>query len=217
MSCNGCSKSKPIVNKKYGLCDDCNSIRLTGQSKGERQAESASKYKQKVLQRFRDKVETENFIISGKHRKPIKSQTKKEQGIKGQLSRLKTSIRLESVQENQYYCCGCGKASPILDCSHILSVGQFKHLELVKENIQLMDRDCHRVWESGTISQQMNLLCFSSNLVFIYCYDTTTFNKFITRIEEYQAWLIEDQDKGKVLKISKILEEIAAGIEKGGG
>ena len=35
MSCNSCKKDLFIVNKKYGLCDDCNYFRINGATKQE--------------------------------------------------------------------------------------------------------------------------------------------------------------------------------------
>lgn len=216
MCCSNCGKPYKIVNVKYGLCDNCNYSRLhAGKSKSERQAESATAYRKKYLSKFREKItdETDEVVLKypnkSKGRKsPLRQQTKKEAGIKSALSVLKTSIELEAVQNNEYYCQGCGAAACGLDKSHILSVGQFKSLELVKENIQLMCRECHRIWESGTIEEQMQLYCFVQNLHFIYNYSIESFNKFITRIEEYMVWLIDDNDQVKIKAVDDILQEL---------
>lgn len=209
MSCSGenCN-SNQIANVKYNLCDNCNSIRLTGKSKSERQAESALKFRNsqianskqngsgisglvKSTKRTHDRGlfvrNISGSVIANKvkTRTPIKQQTSREAGIKSKLSVLKMEIELEAVQNNEYFCCGCGKSHPGLDKSHILSVGQFKYLELVKENIQLMDRDCHIIWESGAIDEQMNLHCFVDNVCFIYLHEREQYQKFITRMETY--------------------------------
>jgi hypothetical protein len=212
LSCNNCSKELPIVNKNYGLCGDCNSIRLTGKTLAERQAESASKYREKYVTNFRKKVSAEtDYQISPKYSsvrksgKPIKQQTKKESGIKSQLSQVKRGIELEAVQNNEYYCKGCGRSHVGLDKSHILSVGQYKQYELIKANIQLLCRDCHIIWESGTIEQQMKLHCFVDNLQFICTLEPLVHQKFITRIEEYKVWLIAEKDQEKIRDINEIL------------
>ncbi len=232
-NCNGCGFPKPIVNKKYGLCDCCNSIRLHGKSKSERQAESHRKYQEKRQKQpvsnkqvnsrnlYQPEVKEGNgrSFISPSVKKlhyTIPQQTKKEARVKSALSVLKTSIELEAVQINEYYCRGCGHSHPGLDKSHILSVGRYKALELVKENIQLMCRECHKIWESGTIEEQMRLHCFADNLVFIFFYDEESFNKFLTRIEEYQGWLIPGQDQEKITFINNLINEVAARIEQAG-
>jgi hypothetical protein len=208
LSCSNCTKNLPIVNVKYNLCNNCNSIRITGKSISERQAESAVKYRKNALERFRAKitVETDDFLqpvikLPVKAKKQlsttirIKAQTTEEALIKKQLSALKQEIRLEAVQNNEYYCCGCGNTG-VLDCSHILSVGQFKHLELVKENIQLMCRNkCHVIWENKNPAQVIKLNCFLDNMVILAKYDMVSYNKLITKIEDYQVWITDEQEQ----------------------
>lgn len=203
MNCSGCDLPKPIVNVKYHLCPDCNSLRLHSKSLSERQAESVKK--------FRDKNRIKsNHIVS---RSPIRRQTTKEAGVKSSLSTLKNKIRLDAVQNNEYYCQGCGSGQIDLDCSHILSVGQYKHLELVKENIQLMCRKHHDIWESGEIWDQLQLNCFAMNLIWVYRHDQQKFSRYITRIEEFCRFLIPDQDGAKIDLIARNLEIIYAGVE----
>ena len=196
MPCNQCTKDLPIVNVKYGLCHSCNSVRLTGKTPAQRQAESVTKYRQKA-------ANTATTKTSGTHT-PIKQQTAKESAVKKQLSELKKEIRLEAIQNNEYYCCGCGQTG-LLDCSHILPVGMFKHLELVKKNIQLLCRDCHRVWESSEIDQKMRLYCFVENMLFIKEHDLTTYNKNITKIESYLPFI---EYRSELLFVRNILENL---------
>ena len=194
-----------ILNVKYNLCNNCNSIRLTGKSPGERQAASALKFRNRQIEKNKDKgvVLCSNPVNSPKEKKDrglfvripepipqleikkvlVKRQTLKEAGVKSKLSILKREIEMEAVQNNEYFCKGCGISKAGLDKSHILPVGQFKHLELVKENIQLLCREDHIIWESGTIDMQMNLNCFVDNVCFIHIYDKVQYQKFITRIE----------------------------------
>lgn len=229
--CSGenCSNTN-IANVKYNLCPVCNSRRLTGKSPGERQAESALKFRNSqiansklklgsaVVSKLGNSVKRKNdrglFVrtvdpvtIIREKVTPIRQQTSKEAGVKNKLSALKKEIELDAVQNDEYYCQGCGKSHPGLDKSHILSVGQFKHLELVKENIQLLDRDCHKIWESGSIDQQMSLHCFVDNVCFIYLHEREQYQKFITRIEtflESLAWT----EAGKFDEFSNKYHEI---------
>jgi hypothetical protein len=71
-----------------------------------------------------------------------------------------------------------------------------------------MCRGCHRIWESGTIEEQVGLLCFIDNLQFIYTLEPLVFQKFITRIEEYKVWLIEEKDQDKIRVINEILQAV---------
>lgn len=43
--CNNCKREKPIVNKRYGLCDNCNYLRLNGKTKQEVYKERQSRNK----------------------------------------------------------------------------------------------------------------------------------------------------------------------------
>lgn len=134
-------------------------------------------------------------------RTAIKRQTNEEATRKNQLSKVKKEIDLTEIQNNTYFCKGCGRSYPGLDKSHILSVGLYKHLELVKENMQLMCREgslhsrsnqgCHTIWESGTMKEKMKLHCFVENIVAIHKLDYPTFNVFINEIEylDYSKYL----------------------------
>lgn len=187
MACLGQDcKSERIVNVKYNLCNNCNSLRITGKTLFERQVESSKKSQSKQPSEPKEKKDRGLYVRSGTISNPsgIKKQTGKESIIKSQLSILKNKIRLYAIQNNEYFCKGCG-CTGSLDCSHILSVGLFKHLELCEENIQLLCRYCHLIWESAAIDIQMNLLCFNDNLIFIATQDQLAYNKFKTRVDSY--------------------------------
>ena len=111
---------------------------------------------------------------------PIKRTTSSEATVKKKLSKIKKEIRLEAIQDGTYYCQGCGGKNPdcsVIDVSHIMSVGQYKLLELVKENMQLLGRPCHNTWESGTLEEKMQLLCYESNMEFIRQHDILLYNR----------------------------------------
>lgn len=48
-NCSGCGYKKPIVNKKYYLCDNCNYERINGKTKTEKRIESVNKLKRNTL------------------------------------------------------------------------------------------------------------------------------------------------------------------------
>lgn len=183
MCCSKCKENKPIVNKKYNLCDDCNFMRLhDGKTKAEVYSERAKDKEPKV------------YIIKSKSTpsrssKPIKQQTAKEKTRKNELSRVKSEIELDAVQDGKYYCWGCGHAKGGLDKSHILSVKQRKDLELDKENINLFCRDCHTDWESWEIVRMIKLLTFEKDLEYIKSKDKGVYNKILDAIE---YWITHD-------------------------
>lgn len=143
------------------------------------------KQKEYIDKQQKKSIERQKTVVS-KQYKPIKQQTTKERNIKKNLSDLKREIELEAIQNGTYYCQGCGCSYPGLDKSHILSIGQYKHMELVKENIQLLCRKDHMIWESGDIEQMINLNCFESNLAFIKIWDLDAYQRLLTKKEEYE-------------------------------
>lgn len=155
---NGCNQ--PVWSKK--LCRSC-----WGREYGKPIRQSKAPVTKKVVKR-------------------VKPQTTEEAIIKAALSKLKKEIELEAVQNNEYYCAGCGKSYVGLDKSHILAVGYIKDLELCKENIQLMCRLCHAIWESMDIALMVKLNCFDSNLAFIKEHDTLMYNKLQRKSDEYR-------------------------------
>jgi len=174
MSCNSCRLDKPIVNKKYDLCDDCNYMRLhNGQSKAEVAREKAS-----------NKIATlpKIYVFKTKKRLSSNQKTQKQQVIDKALQLLKESIRLDAKQSDSYYCKGCGKTERHLDCSHILSVKHRKDLELVRENINLFCRQCHIDWESGDILKMIALHSFEKDLAYMKENDPGRYNKLLDAI-----------------------------------
>ena len=178
MCCSNCNQSKPIVNKKYDLCDDCNFMRLhNGQSKSEVYSQ---RNKDKPVKTYTLPIITRSTRMPSQ--KALKQQTPKQKEVQQLLHALKATITLDAIQSDQYYCKGCGNAGGKLDCSHILSVKHRKDLELVKENINLMCRDCHMDWESGNILKMLNLICFEADFVYIKANDPGRYNKLLDAI-----------------------------------
>lgn len=177
MECKKCEKSVPIVNKKYWLCNECNFMRLNnGATRGEVYSERAKK---------REEFKTPRKTNTKIKPKRMKQQTSKERIVKGQLSELKQQIREEANSDNMYYCWGCGIGGEGLDCSHILSVGQRKDLELDKDNINLFCRGCHNNWESNDFKKMYKLLTFEKDLIYIREHDSKRYNQLISMMEEY--------------------------------
>lgn len=178
MPCTKCKKNYIIVNKKYGLCNSCNYERLNNktiiQNRKERHQESLKNKKP---------IQYTEIQIKPLNKSKIKQQTIREKQIKTKLSLLKKEIELDAILNNEYYCKGCGTSKDGLDKSHILSVGKYKHLELVKDNIQLLCRSCHLAWESNNIDKMMKLNCFEDNLLIIKRYDLETYRKLVTKME----------------------------------
>jgi hypothetical protein len=173
MSCNKCNKDYPIANKKYGLCGSCN-FQRTHNGETQQQVYSA-----------RALLKPQKIYTLKKSIKPIKQHSTKDAAIKKKLYQIKNSIELEAVQNDMYYCWGCGQCKSALDKSHILSVGKHKKLELEKENMNLFCRTCHDHWESGNIERMGMLLTFEKDLFYIKEQSLGTFSEIIFKINQY--------------------------------
>jgi 5-methylcytosine-specific restriction endonuclease McrA len=185
--CSGCSLPKPIQNKKHNLCTDCV---FKKNHNGLTQAEVYSeREKSRASIKSINKIEvinSTNIVKKSKRKKKTKSsQQLRQEEIDIQIKLLKEQIRQEAINNDNYHCVGCMKTSYILDCSHIISVKQEKSLELVKENIQLLCRDCHIKWESWEFEKMSSLYCFKSNLEFIKDHSTKTYYRILSKEEEY--------------------------------
>lgn len=196
--CSTPNCNKPTINRKYNLCNDCNYIRLNGKSRQQTYQERNELRPKKTYQL--------------KSHKPIKQQTQKEFTQKKELSQVKREIELEAVQNGTYYCKGCGISYVGLDKSHIVSVGKRKDLELEKDNINLLCRDCHEDWESGDIIRMIRLQCFEKDLKYIQEKDLSIYGIVINKVKQAQKWANSTENHtGKYLKniLKKFGEKVA--------
>lgn len=183
--CKGCERQSYIVNRKRMLCDECNHVRLHGESKQQTQAKQTQKYQEKYQAKQLNKpIVTKVYEFKPKKNYVIRQSTKKEEIQKSLLSLVKKRVRKEAIDSDTYYCWGCGDGSQNLDCSHILSVKQRKDLELEQENINLFCRDCHNIWEHESIVKKKKLLTFDKDLEYIRNNDERVYQSLMFKISE---------------------------------
>lgn len=177
-NCNNCNTDKYIVNRKRMLCDDCNHMRIHGETKQETQNKQHQKWleKAKIREKAKPTKPQKNYTI--------KQSTAKNTAQKAELSKLKFSISEEALLNGEYFCKGCGQSNGGLDRSHILSVKQRPDLELDPNNIDLLCRECHVNWESWNPFKMIKLFCFESYLSYIYKKDEETFFKIFCKMED---------------------------------
>lgn len=179
LGCSECKKDTIIVNRTKWLCDDCNFSRLhKGKSREDVAKEKQKENQLKMRENTLKSIETHSDSFKQKQRFKIKQTTSKQASLNQKLSQIKNEIALEAIQNDEYFCKGCGSSSEI-DKSHILSIGQRKDLELVKENIQLLCRRCHIKWEGGNYSKMSSLWCFNDNLEYIKKVDLGKYHKIL--------------------------------------
>jgi 5-methylcytosine-specific restriction endonuclease McrA len=61
------------------------------------------------------------------------------------------------VKERDYSCRGCGASNVALDFSHTVARSQAPQLICDPNNIELMCRGCHLIWENGEINNKATL------------------------------------------------------------
>jgi len=173
-----------IENKKYNMCPTCNYFRLHGKSQNEVYSER-KKVRDTQKAQSEPKVRTKPISSIPKVRKPVilTKKAKEERNIKSKLSALKKEIRQEAIDNDTYFCKGCLKSSENLDCSHSLSVGLWKKYELVKENILLLCRKCHLLFESRQKEKLLQLHCLDEILQFIKSVEPNEYNKYIEKLK----------------------------------
>lgn len=66
----------------------------------------------------------------------------------------------EIIKTREYECRGCGATNVPLDFSHTVARSQYPQLITEPDNIELMCRNCHYVWENGNIEEKAQLRNF---------------------------------------------------------
>lgn len=139
--CKQCNQEKYIVNSKQ-LCDDCNQIRLHGQTRFEASVEKQKNKGNKI------------YVLK---RKPLKTRSKTKIK-KERKSTGERQVHFEIWEEREHICVNCkcdldrfvdeetGEPFPML-FSHIRSKGARPDLRLEKDNYDLLCPDCHYCYE----------------------------------------------------------------------
>lgn len=113
-------------------------------------------------------------------KKPIRRVSSEQAVINRELSALKKEIEIEALQDGTYYCQGCGGArcnNTGLDKCHILPIGRYPELQLIKEILTLMGRKCHEIWDSGTLEEKKELLNYDHMMSIVLKYDELWYNR----------------------------------------
>ena len=175
------------------LCANCAHFQKYGESIF---ATNQRKLREKQLQYREKKKETP---VTPKKR--IVQVSEKQKEINEQLKKVKDKITEHAFNTNSHYCVGCGVTSITLDRSHILSVKHRSDLQMDKNNIQLLCRSCHNVWEHGKIDAQINLNCFLESVEYIYKNDSERFQKLFHKLLDYY-------EKVKYTSVLKLIRKI---------
>ena len=170
MSCSKCNLDKEIVNKHFGLCLECNNLRLHGSKYGKQYKGIGSNKKSflapKKPKKFRNKSK-------GKPKKSLFVSNLKE---KDELTTLqKDEIFYEECFNSckDHKCENCreelpsvfrdeeGKIVARFRYSHIIPKSIASHLRHVLKNINHLCARCHTRWDHG---DKYNMKIYSENV-----------------------------------------------------
>jgi len=187
--CKGdCGQETVIVNKHYGLCDDCNYKRLHGgQSKSQ-------VYQSRAIQRAIDKPKV-NPTITHDNRQVVVAELKSKYSIK-KISNKKAErdkrmhVTYAKIDQNRPPICeGCGRGDLPLSHSHLLSQHDRPDLADAEQNIRLhcfgSYAACHETWERGVPYQVVEMDDFAANVQYISTVDKQKYNAIVASFEFY--------------------------------
>ena len=138
--CRKCSNSRPIVNKKYYLCEECNYKRLHG-DKPRKKHPLRSQSKKHLFTRAQEERCYEEVFNSKSHRCE------------------ECGVELSSVFRDED-----GRVVDRYQYSHILSKGAWPELRFHPKNFNRLCMSCHTRWESG---DRKSMSIFERNKVVI--------------------------------------------------
>lgn len=182
--CSECGVVKPIVNKKRGLCDDCNFTRLHhGKTKEEVYKERHAKKEKKFTQ-----VKKFNFVDKIPLVKKIKKTfIKKISNKKAAVEKELRVVYKKIDNDREPICEGCGRGDVPLSHSHLLSQYFRQDLITEEENIRLHCfgnyNSCHDKWERGAPVDLIEMKDFKENLEYIKEVDRGAYNKIVANFE----------------------------------
>jgi len=160
---------QPAPSKRLKTCPNCAHI--------EQHGESIFETKWREYREKQRATPPKRYVIPSRSAKG----KRKEAEIQAAKSKLKSEARDGAFTE----CGGCGKHFKRVDASHKVPVSQSCKLAAVPENIRLLCRDCHTVWENGTVMELIKLRCFLEDMEYLAVYDWKRFFRVYCRILAY--------------------------------
>lgn len=168
-----------IYNKKYGLCELHNWLRV---HKGKTEKDFYNRYvygqNKKLIININKKDNSDYFLKKTK----LKNFSNKNLINYNKKKKSYNEIDLEREQ----ICEGCGN-NLFLSRSHLISVKERKDLEDDKNNIRIYcmqrkdgSKGCHQRWESN-LENKKTLLDFEENMEYIKKMDIKIYNKILLK------------------------------------
>lgn len=174
--CTECGYNAPIVNKKYGLCGNCNYKRLhDGKSKQEVYAERRKSKNGELPQRKNKKCNIRNISKLNSYKCSDGSKV-----TQSEINRRYVDTCTRIKQEREPICQGTGRTDLPLSFSHTISRKRCKEIgrtELIwaDGNIEIESytppgsnsEAAHNIWDAGNLEKKKTLLNFDRKLEYI--------------------------------------------------
>ncbi len=159
MACSECNRDREIVNKHFGLCQDCNNIRLHG-----------SKYGKTYTFNRKDKKSGKPAETRVRYQVDMGTKVRKKKGTKKTDIEIKldNDFYLECFKQSDHKCEECGTELPdfFLDdnfnvaarwrYSHVIPKSIASHLRRDINNINHLCLEHHTQWDFGD-KKSMNI------------------------------------------------------------
>jgi 5-methylcytosine-specific restriction endonuclease McrA len=159
----------PSPSKRAGRCPNCDHVERHGVSIFQAQ-------KAKRLEQQRAKPKNTYNIPARSKKGKIKA---------AEITRVKKLLKSESSDGTFSQCGGCLQYHRRLDASHKIPISQSIARAAEPENIRLLCRSCHEVWEHWKMPALVNLHCFDEDMEYLRANDWERFSKMHLMILEY--------------------------------
>ena len=180
-TCDVCGYSyMPAPSKRAGRCPNCEHHEKHGvtifEAKKKKQMDQVEASRQRSAEKAKMKPVVRYEIPKASAKGKIKA---------AKIAAVKTSLKSESKTGEFSACGGCGQYFRGLDASHKVPLSQSSLLADAPENIRLLCRRCHEVWEHWPMPALVDLHCFFQDMAYLHENDSDRFWKILFHITDY--------------------------------
>jgi hypothetical protein len=204
--CSGCSIEKPIVNRKRGLCDDCNFKRLhNGESKQDIYSRRSIERSKGIEPKKISKKTEASPVAVLKKKFSIKAISSKQKYkcsdgtvVSEAQIKLNYALAIDKIKlEREPVCQGCDRGDRPLSFSHTISRARCKELgkaELIwyLPNIEIEcfgerasnSEMCHNIWEDASWEVKSGLRNINNKISLIKLHDPEGYRKLPENLKQ---------------------------------
>ena len=199
MTTNCPTCKEPIViapSKRVQVCKNCLSIERTGFSL----KEIAHKKAKESMERSRLKAKAKSDLKEKTAYKIPKQSAKGKQQAK-EVEATKRKLKQGAKQDGWTECQGCGKFVKQIDGSHKIPLSRSIPLASEEENIRLLCRECHPIWEHLKLPDVVDLDCFLEDMRYLYMADNGRFWRLFQKVLDFH-------EKTPTIKIERVISKL---------